>query len=33
MSGAVVEEMITFDQAMKNSSSKRYAKKIWSDRG
>lgn len=27
MSGAVVEEMITFDQAMKNSSSKRYAKK------
>lgn len=27
MSGAVVEEMITFDQTMKNSSGKRYVKK------
>lgn len=27
MSGAVVEEIITFDQTMKNSSGRRYAKK------
>lgn len=27
MSGAVVEEMITFGQTMKNSSGKRYVKK------
>lgn len=27
MSGAVVEQMITFDQTMKNSSGRRYAKK------